>query len=233
MYFVAKVKEKTITKKKLLLALALMAIVVMGAYAQSFGISAGAGGYFVSDFGGGMKDKEVGGDVYTVEYPYAGGGGFAFVDLTYAELSFGYFSSTINYEFKFNGTVTNNYEYSMTGIDIGIMGKYPIAFGSNLTVYPLVGINYRIALSVTNEKTGLAYTEPGDWSALWFKFGGGLDYSFANNIFVRFGLTYGIRLQNQRETDLVDNYKKWYPTDTVTARLGHGLEVRLAVGYAF
>jgi opacity protein-like surface antigen len=225
---VAKVKEKTMANKKLLLALALMAIVVMGAYAQGFGISAGAGGYFVSDFGGGIK-MEAAGQTLVMETPYAGGGGFAFVDITYAELSFGFFGGGMNWNTKLNGNdLGSPQEFSFAGIDIGVMGKFPIAIGSSLTVYPLVGINYRIALSLKDKDSGIEASNVEDLNALWIKFGGGLDYSFTGNMFVRFGLTYGIRLQNQFETDLIDA-----TGSGVTYNLGNGLEARLAVGFAF
>ncbi|MDR1468699.1 MAG: hypothetical protein LBT00_05340 [Spirochaetaceae bacterium] len=73
--------------------------------------------------------------------------------------------------------------------------------------------------------------EPGDLSALWFKFGGGLDYSFTEKIYLRFEALYGLRLANKSEKDAKDQYQD-YGADADTL-LGHGLTVKLGVGYKF
>jgi opacity protein-like surface antigen len=226
--------------KKGLLVLILAAIVVMGAYAAPpFRIGIGGGGYFTSDFGGGA---EVSGGGWRVafETPYAGGGGFLFFDITYAELSFGFFTGGGDIKFVGDaGTLGSVFDehigYSLTGIDIGIMGKFPFVLNSKLLLFPLLGINYRSILSYKNEE-GNEADKPEDSSALWFKLGVGLDCSFTDNLFLRFGLTYGIRTLTQRDKDLWEFLKTAtdsLPKDESGTRIGHGLEARIAVGYKF
>jgi hypothetical protein len=224
--------------KKLVLLSVLAAFTAAGAFA----ISAGAGGYFTSDFGGGAESSLV-----SVKTPYAGGGGFAFLDLTYAELSFGFFGGggTSKMKITIPGVtiggvsivepteVKTEGKTSISGLDIGLLGKFPIAIGKKLSVFPLLGITYRVVLS-ENDKDGKKVKnfagkeiDPGDFSALWFKGGAGLDVSLTDKLYLRGGLLYGLRAANKFENDLLD---------TKAANiilLGHGLDATLAVGYRF
>jgi hypothetical protein len=73
--------------------------------------SAGGGAYFTSDFGGGVEVSASGisGEINT---PYAGGGG--------------------TMETKSNGESANTDDFSVSGLDIGLLGKYPFAVGQKL-----------------------------------------------------------------------------------------------------
>jgi hypothetical protein len=227
-------------KKKVFLGLALVAFVAGGAFAlPELKLSAGAGGYFTSDFGGGAEASG-GGQTLSIKTPYAGGGGFAFFDATFAELSLGFFGGggTIKSDVpeeaeEFFGSSAES-DISVVGLDIGLLGKYPFAISDKLTVFPLVGINYRAILSAKLEDEDV--DDPGDFSALWFKFGGGLDFSFTDKLYLHSGLLYGLRLANTFENDMVDSYDEMaeglVEADTKTL-LGHGLEIKLAVGYRF
>jgi opacity protein-like surface antigen len=126
-------------------------------------------------------------------------------------------------------------DFSFMGLDIGVLGKYPFTISEKLSVFPLLGITYRVALSV--KSGGEKSDDPGDNSALWFKFGGGLDYALTEKLYLRGSLLYGIRLANKFEKDLEDSYKALgsglgMDVSTKTLR-GHGLEVKIAVGYKF
>jgi hypothetical protein len=221
--------------KKLLLLSVLAAVTAGGAFAlPEFKLSAGAGGYFTSDFGGGLE-MSGGGQSMSIKTPYAGGGGFAFFDATYAELSLGLFGGGGTFKME-GGGQSQESDMSFTGLDIGLLGKYPITIGEKISVFPLLGITYRVVLSAKDED-GDQYQNsdgddaPGDFSALWFKLGGGLDFSFTDHIYLRGGLLYGLRLANTFENDMVDAYDS-QGADTKTL-LGHGLEVKIAVGYRF
>ncbi|MDR0443229.1 MAG: porin family protein [Treponema sp.] len=144
-----------------------------------FGISTGIGGFFGSDFDIGLKF-----------------GGYAFLDLTYAEISFGIGSSTWK-------------DYSTTNLDISLLGKYPFWINDNLSVFPLLGIEYDIALA--HYYKGKEVKDLGDFSALWFKLGGGTDFYFTDNVFLRFGVLFGMDLSYGES----------------------GLTAKLAVGYRF
>jgi hypothetical protein len=136
--------------------------------------------------------------------------------------------------FGAGGTVDMGEEVdtSFMGLDIGVLGKYPFAVSEKLSVFPLLGITYRVMLSAKMD--GEDYEGfgpdgdggPGDFSALWFKFGGGLDYSFTEKVYLRGSLLYGIRLANKMENDMKDDWD-------ADPLLGHGLEVKIAVGYKF
>lgn len=225
-------------KKRILFVLVLAVLAAGGAFAlPDFTVSAGVGGYFTSDFGGGVE-ASASGITMAIKTPYVGGGGFAFLDVTYAELSAGFFSGGGKVKMEEPGVSTET-DMSFAGLDIGFLGKYPVAVGGGLSVFPLLGITYRVVLSA-KDADGNQYTNedgkesPGDFSALWFKAGGGLDFSFTNHVFLRSEALYGIRLTNKAENDMVDMFKEYAGDGAdVKALMGHGLEVKLALGYRF
>jgi hypothetical protein len=76
--------------------------------------------------------------------------------------------------------------------------------------------------------------DSGDFSALWFKFGGGLDFAFMQKLYLRLEALYGIRLANTLEKDMKDMVEDLPGADVeVKNLLGHGLTAKLAVGYKF
>jgi opacity protein-like surface antigen len=225
--------------KKRIFVLAVLAVVVAGGvFAQpEFKLSAGIGGYFTSDFGGGAE-LSMGGLTGSNKAPYVGGGGFAFFDATYAELSLGFWVGGGKLTSESPGQPDSSLGMSYTGLDIGLLGKYPFVVSDQLSVFPLLGITYRVMLSVKDED-GREYKglyKPGsssDFSALWFKLGGGLDFSLTDSMYLRGSVLYGLRLPNAFEKDIVDFYKAMVPGADTKTLLGHGLEVKLAIGYRF
>jgi hypothetical protein len=214
-------------KKRIFLGLVLVTVAAGGAFAlPEFKLSAGAGGYFTSDFGGGVEGSSSG-RTASVKIPYAGGGGFAFFDATYAELSLGFWGGGGTFTLEGDSSKSEA-DLSFMGLDIGVLGKYPLAVSEKLSIAPLFGITYRAMLSVKdeNDENDENDGDAGDFSALWFKFGGGVDYSFTDALYLRGGFLYGVRLSNKFENDLVD-------TEDAKPLLGHGLEVKIAVGYRF
>jgi hypothetical protein len=75
------------------------------------------------------------------------------------------------------------------------------------------------------------------FSALWFRLGAGMDFSFSDNVFLRTGLTYGIRLSNDAEDQMSEMFNalaQMFGSDArASNRLGHGLDFTLAIGYRF
>jgi hypothetical protein len=221
-------------KKRIFLGLVFAAVAAGGVFAlPEFRLSAGAGGYFTSDFGGGFE-ASMGGKTMSSKTPYAGGGGFAFFDATYAELSLGFWGGggTVKSEM---GGLSSESDMSYMGLDIGLLGKYPFTINEKLLVFPLLGITYRVMLSAKDEdgdqyKNSDGDDAPGDFSALWFRLGAGLDFSFTDHVYLRGGLLYGLRLANTVENDRVDLMPSAADPKTL---LGHGLEVKIAVGYRF
>ena len=73
----------------------------------------------------------------------------AFVDFTYVEASIGLDTSVtnINETSTYLGTsASENFPFSVTDIDIRVVGKYPFDFGS-FSLFPLVGLEKYFALS--------------------------------------------------------------------------------------
>jgi hypothetical protein len=220
--------------KKLFLCSVLAVIAAGGAFAQAkLNLSAGAGGYFTSDFGGGIEMSLGSTFVSSSKTPYSGGGGFAFLDAAYAELYLGFFGG--GGSFKIESLINApDRDFSVTGLDIGLLGKYPFAVNKKLTAFPLLGITYRAVLSAKDEKGNDLKTtnndkRAGDLSALWFKLGGGVDYALSGPIYLRGEALYGLRIKNKYESDVIDSIK----VGDVKALLGHGLEIKIAVGYKF
>ncbi|MDR2177803.1 MAG: outer membrane beta-barrel protein, partial [Treponema sp.] len=220
---------------RIFVGLVLAAFTAAGAFAApEFKLSAGAGGYFTSDFGGGAEVSYGGTTLFSRKTPYAGGGGFAFFDATYAELSFGFFggggtSKTEELNLWNASKEESEAKTSTAGLDIGLLGKYPIEISEKLSVFPLLGITYRVVISEKWEK--LKYGKPGDFSALWFNLGGGLDFSLTDQLYLRGGLLYGLRTANKFEKDIKKGYDFLEAALDTKSLLGHGLTVKLAVGY--
>jgi len=122
-------------------------------------------------------------------------------------------------------------DFNITNLNIGLLGKYPIAISNALTFFPLLGIDYQSVLTVKID--GEAQDDPGDESALWFKFGAGLDVLLSEKIFFRGEALYGIRLPSKFENDFVSELKESAPGVKAETVLGHGLTIKLAVGYRF
>ncbi|MDR1230836.1 MAG: outer membrane beta-barrel protein [Spirochaetaceae bacterium] len=249
--------------KKSLAVLVAAIMAVGGVFAQdnaqenakpkpAFDISAGVGGLFIGDFGGGVEaSASMSGQSISdkMEMPNSGGGGYVFVDATYAELTVaiaggsGTFKSTRTQPGQSDRS--DESDMSMANLNIGLLGKYPIAMNDKLTLFPLLGIDYAICLSVKDEdgeefKGMDGEGGPGDFSALWFKFGGGLDFALSEKLYLRFEALYGLRLANTFEKDMKDQHDKGYEQAKnagadvdVKTLLGHGLTAKLAVGYRF
>jgi hypothetical protein len=237
-----KIQEVTMMKKSFSI-LFLMVIIIGNIFAQErlggsrngseHGLfSLGAGGYFTSDFGGGVDSTIwLSTKVFldSVKTPYVGGGGFIFADARYVTLSLGIFggSGTQKTEYsRDDSSMNNEYDLSYTGLDIGLWGKFPFEPSSKFAVFPLLGIKYRAMLSVKGE-SGYESSSPDDYSALWFQLGGGFDYDIYKSLYIRTEALYGLRITNKVEKDMVELY------DDVEPAIGHGLEIKIAVGYRF
>ncbi|GMO30910.1 MAG: hypothetical protein Pg6A_20370 [Termitinemataceae bacterium] len=241
--------------KKVLTLLVLALVIGAGAFAQdekpqkAFSISAGIGGFTGGDFGGGAEGTGTfQSQTFKLifEAPYFGGGAYAFIDATYAELTLGIYGGKgkvkQTYESPAGSPPADEYDISYMNFNIGLLGKYPFMLNKKLSLFPLLGIEYDICLSAKDEDgeyEGLdGDGKPADFSALWFKLGGGLDFSFTEKVYLRFEALYGLRLASKAENDMkdfIDDSLSNIPgisTDTKTL-LGHGLTAKIAVGFKF
>jgi len=202
--------------------------------------SAGVGGNFIGNFGGGVSAD---GDEFNL--PSAGGGGYIFVDATFAEVYFGFGGSAGTW-----GSV--DIDFGRSYVDIGVNIKYPFDIGVEfLTLSPVLGMSYEASTGYSldfpaDANAGIPDGETyksssstnGDVSALWFKFGASADYDITEEIYLRGQLLYGFRTAYDIEKNVSDEVKSYVNKTTGESLsgktvLGHGLTIRIAAGYRF
>ena len=211
--------------KKLTLVFIMAAFVMGGAFAQ-FGMSAGIGAFYGTDFGSGIE-ATVSGVNIAFEMPHSGIGFFGFVDIGSVEVSAGYFSSKGDWAVSATGgglSSSNSMgEVSFTSINVGLLLKYPLAMGG-FTVFPAAGIEYYYLLSAQSGST--TYTDHEKISQLWIKAGAGLDIMMSNSMYIRATALYGIKMPNELEKELVNKHPDFKP------RMGHGFTIKLGIGFS-
>jgi hypothetical protein len=193
--------------------------------------SVGAGALFAGDFGGGLKY-----DNGQIGMPFYGGGAYLTFDATYAAISIAYIQGGGKWKGP-NGVGSDTLpEMPRSSLNIGVYAKYPnIGLGKNIAIYPILSIDYDLAVSGKLEYTdGSKYVfddrnEDGysanALSALWVKAGGGADYYVSTSAYIRGELLYGARMANAYEKGVMEKY------GAEKTRLGHGLTVRVGAGF--
>jgi hypothetical protein len=199
------------------------------------GVSVGAGGFFASGFGGGIRWASGA----QVAMPYSGMGVYLFFDAEYAEAFAGYFAGDGKWE-SANAPLPGYLPYMpRTCLNFGVFAKYPFAF-ERVKIFPLLGIDYESSISGRLKyRNGNEYVFDGadnrpdadDMSALWFKFGGGVDFSLGQSVYLRSEFLYGIRTANTFEMNSVDTEIS-YGHDVKTGS-GSGFAFKFGVGVKF
>jgi hypothetical protein len=193
-------------------------------------ISVGGGALFASDFGGGVVC-----DAGQIAMPFYGFGAYLTFDVTYAAISVGYIQGGGKWMAPSDINPANLPDMQRSILNFGVYAKYPnIGFGKNINLYPILSIDYELAISgkleYTNDNKYLFDDRNKDGyagsalSALWVKIGGGADYYLTQSAYIRAELLYGARPANAYEQGNVDKY------DADGTRLGHGLTVRAGAG---
>jgi len=218
--------------KKTLAVLVLGVLVSGSAYTQ---FSIGFGGTFTSAFDGGYEVSYMGIKA-GLEVPYKGGGFYTFFDAKYAEASLGLFFGTI--EMKPTGVSAVlgdgiSINIDVTSLNIGFLGKFPFNLGP-VTIFPAVGIEYNPVLAVKYEIPEMdQLLDADDFSNFWIKFGGGLDVALLEKLYLRGTILYGIRLMTKFEENMIDLLSSVGGGISPEYVLGHGIQVKLALGYKF
>jgi len=220
-------------KKKIILALLVITLATGSAFAQ---FSLGIGGFFGADLGGGVERSDSPiifmGNRSGTTMPYSGFGGHIFVDLRFLEITVGLYGGDMNMKgfAVYDGETTYGTEtsYSISNFNLGAFFKSPTTMGP-LTTFWMVGVDWTITTKLMYNVTNAEYSDPGDFSALWIKAGFGLDIGLGGGLFLRAEGLYGFRFANVFEKDAVDVLK--IITDDARTRLGHGFDIKLAVGY--
>jgi len=152
--------------------------------------------------------------------------------------------------------------WDVTALKIGIFGKYPFQLGERVSVFPMLGLDIMVPLGGKmggkdiNDKDGLKdvysdivgsylYGEDAkdassafrdQLTQIYFKLGGGLDILATDHIFIRPEFMWGIRLPTAYENSkLIGKYddEDFEKSKLMSGVFGHGLDVRVAVGYKF
>jgi len=186
-------------------------------------------------------------------------GGFLFFDATWAEFNIGVQSGLHNYRETMVAaspgiddlvTVSTG-EGTEIMLNLGLLGKYPFTLNGNFVLFPLLGLEYQIALKETRQPKGRKSYDRTDslrgdtdvngetyklsaWNSLFIVIGAGMDYKFTSSVFLRTELLYGFRLQTPYEIDALEKAKKG--VNAPNPKLGgltSGSALKIALGYTF
>jgi hypothetical protein len=234
-------------QKKLVLALLMMALLAGGAFAQ-VEFSAGFGGTFTADFmnyawtDDGKKVLDlINMDTNYLDENHIGGGFFAYFDATYvmASLGMGFYGLTAANKDMQKILDDAKATISLTTLDIGLLGKYPIPLGT-ATLFPMLGVDFKIAIAHNQTVDGTKYTFGEDYSkdenlgdyytSVWLKFGVGADIPLGEKLYLRPMFLYGIGTLPTKAKDAMDTLNDIIKTVDI---IYHGLDIKLALGFKF
>jgi len=139
-----------------------------------------------------------------------------------------------------------------TMLTLALVGKYPFVTPSEkITWFPLVGIEYQIALMQARQPEGRERRNRDDpirgetdadgdrfdisvWNSLFVVVGAGMDYDLTSSLFLRTELQYSFRLQTPYEVDRLKFAKKMINSDNPKlGGLTSGPSIKIAAGWRF
>jgi hypothetical protein len=248
---------------KKVIAIAALCFVCSGAalFGQTVSLSVGGGGFFTADFTSVTLNPEAKDAIkaYNDKVPSGqpkmpdnynktliGAGFYGFFDATYVEANLGVlFGNEKQDQYPADTHEDTKKGIDVTALKIGLFGKYPFQLGGKAAVFPMLGVDIMVPLggrayghdldSDILKKDGKDFKSwyfDNRFTQVWLKLGVGADFYATDHIFIRPEFMYGIRVnRTDDENDIIgkwDNDKK--PASGV---LGHGLDIRMAVGYRF
>lgn len=203
--------------KKFLLILLVFGCLCAGLSAQT-GMSAGGGANFTAQFTN-FVSKD-----YSDSGSLVGGGFYGFFDATFVEANLGLLFGGVSMGDSGGDAIV------ITALKLGLFGKYPVDMGG-FSLFPMLGIEGQINLGAShdgNAAEGEALKKINEYlSYFWFKGGVGLDVPISSQVYFRPEFLYGIRLNTEDERDMLD-----FMGDG-SVIIGHGLDIRLAIGFNF
>ena len=239
--------------KKVLFVLILAVIFCGGLWAADFSFSAGAGGLLGGSFTRYTSSSSSGSDKMTLDVNQLNYGGLVFFDATYGELAVTIQGGANNYDenvSKDGAFVARSGDGWETMVGLSLLGKYPFAPTSRVSLFPLLGVDYQFALSQrrrpaggliydrTNglqeqDKNGRAF-DVSTWNSFWILLGAGTDVTIVKDLFFRGELLYGFRLMTAYEKDGLEQAKTLLgDNDPKLSGLTSGPSLRLSAGYRF
>jgi hypothetical protein len=200
-------------------------------------LSAGAGGFFVGNFDGGIAWSSGA----RVAMPYSGGGVYIFGDATYVEAFAGYSAGGGKWESTSASDKNDLPDMRRAYAHGGLFVKYPYGFW-RVKIFPLLGAEYEYSLSgklkfqnLTGEYAfdGLrGRLNTNALSALWGKFGGGVDFALGKSVYLRSEFLYGARAANKLEKYYADKQTD-SGDEKAKGSYGHGLTIKFGGGVSF
>jgi hypothetical protein len=223
--------EKTMAIMVIALAIGTAAF----AKAPEFKISAGGGGMVTGNFSTWKVDENIPGSLYRYNTAQISTTPYLFFDLTYLELNVGIAMGKLNADDTM--TADPNFPARTLALRGGAYLKLPFTLSGMFTLFPLLGVDYDLYLLAKKNddrdakfpiSTGTQDAKAMDaLNTLWFNAGVGLDTFFTGHLFLRTELLYGLRLPNKMEEYIRDvrSDEEWM--------LGHGGNIKIALGYCF
>ena len=249
---------------KKILILALLITLPILVFAADFTRSAGGGAFLGYTFTRYNLEgnNDVGSNVLlTQDMDRVNYGAFVFFDFTYGIFSFAFQSANNSYSeiMTIAGERIPNTDQIGTGsemsLNFSLLLKYPFTLRNDLFLFPMLGIEYQVALRQMRHPDGEIYKydrtkgewitdrdKDGNpfplsaWNAVVINVGAGLDYFFTDNIFLRSKLLIGFRLPTGYELGALEVVKN-PPTNIVGEPKLGGFNgsptLKIAVGYRF
>jgi hypothetical protein len=240
--------------KKNVFVLFLLVSLSIYTFAADFSLSAGGGGLLGYTFtrytltGGGAESTQ---SMDRINYA-----GFLFFDAAYGEFSILIQGGNNTYSedmlYTANSLADSRGTGSETSLGFSLMGKYPFVINEKLSGFPLLGLEYQIALIERRRPDGEAeYNRakgkgiaPADmdkngnsyplsaWNSLWINVGGGIDYTITGRFFLRGELFFGFRLPTTYELGALEVVKKQFDIDNpALGGLTGSPTLKICIGY--
>jgi hypothetical protein len=220
-------------------------------FAADFSLSAGGGGLLGYTFTRyTLKSNTVNSSQSMDRFDYAG---FLFFDATYAEFAVLLQGGTSTYREIMPGLTDNKGTGRETSVGFSLLGKYPFTVNKSIVWFPMLGIEYQIALVEMRTSTNNGYTynrtkgklaEDKDkdgnpyplsaWNSWWIDVGAGLDYDIPGPLFVRGEFLFGFRLPTEYEMGALDMLKRQFiASNGKLAGLTGSPSLKIGLGYRF
>jgi len=164
--------------------------------------------------------------LFSEDIGFNGFGAWIFADFRFVELSVGLFGGSTSFDWTWDdgwdvGSGTES--GSFFALDIGLLGKFPIAVGGGRHfIFPAFGIGYTAVLSVDEE--GYEFDNPGDFSTFRIMGGVGFDFGLTETVFLRTSLLGTYRFA-------ANIFEEWFGTGINTSG-AFGVKVRVGIGFS-
>jgi len=224
-------------------------------FAADFSVSVGGGGILGYTFTRyTLKGENVNSTQSMDRFDYAG---VLFFDATYAEFSVmiqgGKNSYKENMIYSASSLADTKGTGSETSLGFSLLGKYPFTINKTFTWFPMLGVEYQIALTQRRHPSGdYVYDRtkgklPEDrdkddkpysisaWNSFWIDIGAGFDYNITSKFFLRSELLFGFRLPTSYELSALEVVKNppMNAKNPALAGLTGSPTLKLGVGYHF